>query len=283
MNKLLFTLTFAVLTNLTIAQNPCDCNITFDEPLVCVEDTSGNQFLFFNNSCVISCLQFTLIDSTFCNVDTTETLCNCEINIDDPFICAIDSTGQFCYVPNACWANCLNLTIVDENNCEFDPAIDTTFASCLDNVNVDSIIYIQDLVLTLNNYCDLNLPECFISAPIFNNDSLYLEYIIYNCGLDSLFILQEANAIINSKLSNTKNITINSKVYPNPCNDILNIEIDVKGEKNISIYDALGRQVLHRRTSSVQEIFDISQLISAIYFIKVDTENGTLNYSIYKN
>lgn len=64
------------------------------------------------------------------------------------------------------------------------------------------------------------------------------------------------------------------KVYPNPVNDgRLFIETALNGDKVISIYDALGKQVLNTSTNSNE--VNVSSLLAGIYFVKVIEENKT--------
>lgn len=64
------------------------------------------------------------------------------------------------------------------------------------------------------------------------------------------------------------------KVYPNPVNDgRLFIETAINGNKSISIYDTLGKQVLNT-TTNTNEV-NVSNLLSGMYFVKVVEDNKT--------
>ena len=64
------------------------------------------------------------------------------------------------------------------------------------------------------------------------------------------------------------------KVYPNPVLEgKLFIETSLNGDKLISIYDTLGKQVLTTTTSNTQVNVDV--LTSGMYFVKVVEENKT--------
>ncbi len=67
------------------------------------------------------------------------------------------------------------------------------------------------------------------------------------------------------------------KVYPNPVNDgRLFIETAINGDKSISIYDTLGKQVLNT-TTNTNEV-NVSNLLSGIYFVKV-VEDNKISYA----
>lgn len=61
-------------------------------------------------------------------------------------------------------------------------------------------------------------------------------------------------------------------VYPNPTNDYLSIEINsskIKSEASIKIFNAHGQQV-YSKANGNQDVIDVSQLSSGIYFIEVN-------------
>jgi hypothetical protein len=85
-------------------------------------------------------------------------------------------------------------------------------------------------------------------------------------------------------------------VYPNPTNGILyitNVETDNypslqhnNTPTNIEIFDVFGRTVganLRVRPEDAQNTLDISYLPAGIYFIKIQTETGTVTKKIIKN
>ncbi|WP_112112995.1 T9SS type A sorting domain-containing protein [Flavobacterium aciduliphilum] len=64
------------------------------------------------------------------------------------------------------------------------------------------------------------------------------------------------------------------KVYPNPVsNGVLHIESDVNSEKNVAIYDVLGKQVLNATTS--QNMLNISSLTAGVYMVQITEEGKT--------
>ena len=64
------------------------------------------------------------------------------------------------------------------------------------------------------------------------------------------------------------------KVYPNPVTDgKLFVETSINGDKAITIYDTLGKQVLNTTTSATE--VNVGNLLSGIYFVKVVEENKT--------
>lgn len=78
---------------------------------------------------------------------------------------------------------------------------------------------------------------------------------------------------LNDLTLSVRNNTINGlKVYPNPVNDgILYISTDLNEEKNVQVYDVLGKQVLNITSST--EAINLSSLNTGLYIVKI-TEGG---------
>jgi hypothetical protein len=67
-----------------------------------------------------------------------------------------------------------------------------------------------------------------------------------------------------------KNKTTNFKIFPNPSNNLINIQSN-RSIKTVKVYDVIGNQVLV--TSETYHI-NISSLSKGLYFIAVETENA---------
>lgn len=61
-------------------------------------------------------------------------------------------------------------------------------------------------------------------------------------------------------------------VYPNPAHDFININSMKNG--NIKILDDQGRIVYSKKTLNNKSTLDISHLVTGIYFIRIETEDG---------
>ncbi len=77
----------------------------------------------------------------------------------------------------------------------------------------------------------------------------------------------------NNESINEENTYFN--IYPNPANDILNIETDVEIEK-VLIYDVYGRthNLKNSESQKFENTVDISDLNSGVYFINIITYKG---------
>jgi hypothetical protein len=63
------------------------------------------------------------------------------------------------------------------------------------------------------------------------------------------------------------------KVYPNPANDVLNIQATTR-ISNIEIYNVLGQTIKEQLLDSTSSQIDISMMRSGTYFVKVYSENA---------
>lgn len=89
-----------------------------------------------------------------------------------------------------------------------------------------------------------------------NND------IDYNTEIYKFFIGEE-----NLPTSITENISNSIDIYPNPANDIINI--NVAGNEELVIYDALNREVARQAIYSGNNAIDISNFADGIYYFSI--------------
>ncbi len=65
-------------------------------------------------------------------------------------------------------------------------------------------------------------------------------------------------------------------IYPNPASEILNVQLEMLNEATtVSIINALGEVVLTENTTSNNSTLKINNLTSGVYFIKVESKNGS--------
>lgn len=83
----------------------------------------------------------------------------------------------------------------------------------------------------------------------------------------------EISSLHNNLLSSTdfNNGNLNFKLYPNPTNDIINLELNNE-VKNVEIYSLQGQKVL----ASTEKQINVSNLANGIYMVRVEDENGAV-------
>jgi len=73
-----------------------------------------------------------------------------------------------------------------------------------------------------------------------------------------------------------------SDIFPNPVQNILHIASSQILVNNVSIYDLSGRVVLENQNSNLDIKIDVSGLNTSMYFVQMDTENGTVTKRFVK-
>jgi subtilisin-like proprotein convertase family protein len=80
---------------------------------------------------------------------------------------------------------------------------------------------------------------------------------------------------ITNSLGLESNSLTNTSVYPNPTNDILNIDIpNAIGTSKLKLYDVQGRFVMETVTNTTQEVMNIGNLQSGVYLLSIENENN---------
>ncbi len=72
-------------------------------------------------------------------------------------------------------------------------------------------------------------------------------------------------------------------LYPNPVNDILQVNVPLAEEVSITIYSILGERVYTNTTQTLQYQLDISHLERGMYMVELKTKDQTTYKRIIKN
>ncbi len=117
----------------------------------------------------------------------------------------------------------------------------------------------------------------------FNNDGYEDIFHAGNLGGGYPFEVQKTNLYINTtgqlNVENNSNSEIKILIFPNPTHKILNIQTDPSiSIANFTILNISGQEIFH---SDKKEI-DVSYLLSGIYFIKIETQQGTITKKFIK-
>jgi hypothetical protein len=136
---------------------------------------------------------------------------------------------------------------------------------------------------TNSTYTDIN----YASYP----DANYRIEIVWGQSCESTLRLLNNNniqtTIVRSKSNIKNNRTvgvqdaiskdIKIKVYPNPANELLNVEVSLLNEKEstITVENMLGQVVYTTQTTKQLNQFNIATFASGVYFVKVKTKQST--------
>ena len=116
-----------------------------------------------------------------------------------------------------------------------------------------------------------------ISKITFENDEMNV--IVKNSETPHLFELSGINKITFDLVTEAvESITYNNTslhLYPNPTENHLFIETEHEIEE-IVIYDVYGRKCQQANETTSQQVLDVTDLNTGIYFIKVVTDNNEI-------
>ena len=74
-------------------------------------------------------------------------------------------------------------------------------------------------------------------------------------------------------------------LYPNPTKDKITLSFNKGIEADFSVFNLLGKLVIYQPNISISQshIMDISKLNSGVYFIRINSDAGTVTKKIIKN
>jgi len=72
------------------------------------------------------------------------------------------------------------------------------------------------------------------------------------------------------------------KIYPNPVNDIINIETTVEPNANCEILNSSGQHAGAFNVTKGRNAYDISFLKNGVYFVIINTPSGVVTKKIIK-
>ncbi len=109
-----------------------------------------------------------------------------------------------------------------------------------------------------------------------NNDSNDSDFLLVNNSASNAGALYYVDmvSVTSIPLSTKENRISEFRIYPNPVNDILNINFKGSEIKSIEIYNVLGQMVLVVTNAENTKNIDVSNLKSGSYFVKVKSDSG---------
>jgi len=142
-------------------------------------------------------------------------------------------------------------------------------------IYVDGVMVGENTGITLNP-TDFGPVKNYIGRSQFNSDSYFIgridDFRIYNYELPP----EQITSLYNGTLSTEEPVLENSvTIWPNPANDVLHITTRNHTFSSLSMFDLNGRMILHQNVKITPNIdFDISNLTSGIYILKLNTDNA---------
>ncbi len=143
-------------------------------------------------------------------------------------------------------------------------------------VDVPMIYYYS---VTMPNVSTLNNPV-ILNGAVVNIGTVYSNLsLIYSPSQYGDCTYDPTSSFPDSKASSVKENSIKYAVYPNPANDVLNIE-GLQGTATYTVIDINGRQVSTGTLQTGAAFINVSNMAEGVYMIKLMDENGQL--SVFK-
>jgi len=181
-------------------------------------------------------------------------------------------------------------------------------ATAISTVVAGATTTINAISSSTNNLCAGNYTSIYISSYSGPTISTYTwsngtnAFSIYvNPTVTTTYTVLATNNVgcsssgtVTQIVSNCSTVGINEidnnntiSIYPNPANDFMTIEVtelvEVADATTIYIINALGEMVLTEKVTSSNTTLNTSNLTNGIYFIKVESKNGSAIKKFIKN
>lgn len=140
------------------------------------------------------------------------------------------------------------------------------------------IYYIDNGLTEWQPYSN-NIPNVQVNELEINNETDMLYAATYGRGLWASPV-EVPTLSVDDKISEE-----NVSVYPNPVNDELNIKLSQNLEADIRIFDTLGKLVVYQPNVNISGNYSVgvSNLNNGVYFVRINTEAGTVTKKFIKN
>lgn len=103
-----------------------------------------------------------------------------------------------------------------------------------------------------------------VQITVFTSDNATSENIV-EAGLDHFMITERS--VLSVESHKIKNDVI---IFPNPANQLVNIQTEMEDVQKIIIFNSLGKKVYESNLSSSTHSLDVSLWESGVYFVRVD-------------
>ena len=126
---------------------------------------------------------------------------------------------------------------------------------------------------TITTNIDTNALSLFVNTILITYDSIFT---------DSMFVKVQTDTVFHTPIKNV-NVNVYSEnglsIYPNPTNNYLHIEVSDNTQiENLHIYDING--VVVKTFNEKEKVLNLSDLVSGIYFVRLETNKGLVTKKI---
>src|SRR5690606_35919064 len=113
----------------------------------------------------------------------------------------------------------------------------------------------------------------------YNIDKIHVAVLVLDANTG--YVVNSNSAYAGSLSVDNLEMTSGFSVYPNPANNIVNLQINQDGNYTVKIYDITGKEVLAKApeflTSSSTSSLNVSSLSQGMYIISMEGENQSFS------
>ena len=121
------------------------------------------------------------------------------------------------------------------------------------------------------------LPTLVVGDTFQNEANIYFDY-------NFPILTNKATSTFKSLATSDFEFSVFFNIYPNPVNEILNVNSKNSIEvESIGIYDILGQMVIAVPNANAVAKINVSKLATGTYFLKMNTDKGSSNMKFIKN
>ncbi|MEI7597410.1 MAG: choice-of-anchor J domain-containing protein [Bacteroidota bacterium] len=135
-------------------------------------------------------------------------------------------------------------------------------------------------IVNLSNIANSTYAKSSSNFTVPATGSYYLGFNIYSVANSFLLFLDDISITETTEVNELKQTDIS--IFPNPANDEVNISAN-ENINNISIINALGQIVYSAEVGKTTIKVNTSSFEKGIYFVKIQTENSSINQKVIIN
>jgi len=122
----------------------------------------------------------------------------------------------------------------------------------------------------------INVTETVDVSGTFIEDLWELKAVVWVEDRNTKEVMNSAWVDINQIVGLEENLAASASIYPNPANDVLNIELKDQKDLSVKIYDMTGKLVLDQNYGlSAQQSINISDFTAGVYNVQVIADGQT--------
>ncbi|HSD08233.1 leucine-rich repeat protein [Flavobacterium sp.] len=171
-----------------------------------------------------------------------------------------------------------------------------TFWGCNELASVtipSSVTAIDEMAFT--DCSKLKTVNCAIESPLDINSNVFDNTTVQSCALvvpaasldsyKAAAVWENFYSITASTTLGTVDFSAKNKVsvYPNPVHGELFVQLNTTDKTTIQLFDVTGKVVIQKTVNATENSIDTSNLVNGLYFVKVNSNEGTFTKKVIKN